>query len=140
MSTAHESSPRNVTGQGVVSKASSYSVDETLTRLEEGIRAKGLKVFAHIDHSGEAEQAGLKMQPAHVLIFGSPKAGTPLMIASPLLALDLPLKALVWQDEAGKVWVSYTSPDVLASRYAIPDELVKNIAGITALIDGALHG
>ena len=127
------------TPTGVVSKASPYSVAETLTRLEELVRARGLKVFAHIDHSGEAEQAGLKMQPAHVLVFGSPKAGTPLMVASPLLALDLPLKVLVWQDEGGKVWVSYTNPDFLASRYAIPQELVKNIAGITALIDGALQ-
>ena len=140
MSAAEEANPHTATtAQGVVSKASSYSVAETLTRLEEVVHTRGLKVFAHIDHSDEAEQAGLKMQPAHVLIFGSPKAGTPLMIASPLLALDLPLKALVWQDEAGKVWVSYTSPDVLASRYAIPDDLVKNIAGIAALIDGAVH-
>lgn len=140
MGAAEEVNPHTArTAQGVVSKASPYSVAETLTRLEETVRAKGLKVFAHIDHSGEAEQAGLRMQPAHVLIFGSPKAGTPLMIASPLLALDLPLKALVWQDGEGKVWVSYTSPDFLASRYAIPQELVKNIAGIAALIDGAVQ-
>jgi|SRR5579859_1031457 len=125
--------------QGIVTKASPSSVAETLARLETTVRSKGLTVFAHIDHSGEAEKVGLTMPPTHVLIFGSPRAGTPLMVASPLLALDLPLKALVWQDHDGKVWVSYTNTTYLASRYAIPDDLVKNIAGIDALIDSALQ-
>jgi uncharacterized protein (DUF302 family) len=123
--------------EGIVTKVSVYPVEETLRRLEALVQAKGLTVFAHVDHSGEAARAGLTMLPEHVLIFGSPTAGTPLMVASPLLALDLPLKALVWQDEAGSVWVSYTSPEYLARRYAVPGELVANIQGIAALVEGA---
>jgi uncharacterized protein (DUF302 family) len=102
------------------------------------VRSKGLAIFTLIDHSGEAEKVGLKMQEAKLLIFGSPKVGTPLMIASPLLALDLPLKALVWSDGSGKVWVSYNSVSYLADRYNLPSDLTKNIAGIDALIDSAL--
>src|SRR5712671_7870546 len=94
---------------GVVSQLSQFSVDDTRQRLEQVIRDRGLTLFAHFDHSGEAAKAGLTMPPAHVLIFGNPKAGTPLMIASPLVALDLPLKALIWQSEDGPVWVSTTS-------------------------------
>src|SRR2546421_11736685 len=92
--------------EGIVSRLSPFSVEETLERLQEAIRNRKLILFAHIDHSGEARRVGLTMQEAHVLIFGSPKAGTPLMIASPLLALDLPLKVLVWQGEDDLVWVS----------------------------------
>ena len=95
-------------------------------------------VFALIDHSGEAEKVGLKMQDAKLIMFGSPKAGTPLMIASPLLALDLPLKALVWKDNDGRVWVSYNSVSYLVNRYNLPSDLTKNIAGIDTLIDAAL--
>jgi uncharacterized protein (DUF302 family) len=124
--------------QGVVSKPSKYTVAETLQRLENVIQSKGLTVFARIDHSGEAERVGLRMQDAKLLIFGSPKAGTPLMIASPLLALDLPLKALVWKDKEGRVLVSYNSVAYLTNRYNLPVELTKNIAGIDALIEGAL--
>lgn len=125
--------------QGIVTKASPYSVAETLQRLEAVLREKGITVFALIDHSGEAERAGLKMQDAKLLIFGSPKAGTPLMVTSPLLALDLPLKALIWQNEDGRVWVSYNSTRYLASRHAIPDDLVQNIAGIDVLVASALQ-
>lgn len=125
--------------QGIVTKASPYGVRETLDRLEAAIRARGLEIFAHIDHGGNAARAGLTMQPAHVLIFGNPTAGTPLMVASPLLALDLPLKALIWQDREGRAWVSHNSTAYLADRYAIPSDLVKNIAGIDALIDAALQ-
>ena len=123
---------------GIVSKASSYSVPETLDRLENVIRAKGISIFTVIDHSGEAERVGLKMQEAKLLIFGSPKSGTPLMLASPLVALDLPLKALVWQDNDGRVWVSYNSVSYLANRHNLPRDLIKNIAGIDALTDSAL--
>jgi uncharacterized protein (DUF302 family) len=123
---------------GVITKPSSYSVEQTLQRLRASIESRNLKIFAQIDHSDEAQQAGLEMPPAHVLIFGGPKAGTPLMIASPLLALELPLKALVWQDAAGQVWISYESSDYLASRFAIPAELVQNIAGIDGVIAAAL--
>ena len=125
---------------GVITKPSSFSVEQTLERLRASVESRNLKIFAQIDHSDEAEQAGLEMPPAHVLIFGSPKSGTPLMLASPLLALELPLKALVWQDTAGQVWVSYDNSDYLASRFAIPPELVKNIAGIDGVIAAALQG
>ena len=125
--------------RGIVTKESSYpSVSETLQHLQEAVRQKGLKVFALVDHSGEAEHAGLEMQEAKLLIFGSPKAGTPLMVFSPLLALDLPLKALVWEDR-GQVRVSYNSTAYLAGRYALPDELAKNIVGIEGLIVEALR-
>ena len=124
--------------QGIVTKDSPYpSVSETLKRLEEAVREKGLETFAIVDHSGEAERVGLQMQETKLLIFGSPKAGTPLMVASPLLALDLPLKALVWEDR-GRVRVSYNATSYLAKRHDLPSELVKNIAGIDALIEGAL--
>jgi len=124
--------------QGVVTKPSKYTVAETLERLENVIRSKGLTVFARIDHSGEAERVGLRMQDAKLLIFGSPKAGTPLMIASPLLALDLPLKALIWKDKEGRVLVSYNSVTYLTDRYNLPGDLTKNIAGIDTLIESAL--
>jgi uncharacterized protein (DUF302 family) len=124
---------------GIITKTSAYSFDETLMRVVESIQAKGLTLFARIDHSVEAELAGLSMQPASVLIFGSPKAGTPLMVVSPLIALELPLKALVWQDSAGSVLVSYTDPMFLAERFALSDELRDNVAGSGALIESALR-
>lgn len=126
--------------EGIITKQSSFSVEETVTRLQEAISSRGLTLFAHINHSEEARRVGLKMQEAQVLIFGNPKGGTPLMIASPLLALDLPLKVLVWQSSDGSVWVSYTSVAYLAARYAIPQELTGNIAGIDGVVDSALHG
>jgi len=124
--------------EGVVTKPSSFTIAETLERLENVIRSKGLTIFALIDHSGEAERIGLRMQDAKLLIFGSPKAGTPLMIASPLLALDLPLKALVWKDKEGRIRVSYNSVPYLTDRYNLPVELTKNIAGVDALIESGL--
>ena len=123
-----------------MTRPSPFSVEETLARLQEAIRSRKLNLFAHIDHSREAKRVGLKMQEAHVLIFGNPKGGTPLMIASPLLALDLPLKALVWQSEDGRVWVSSTSAAYLGVRYALPQELIGNIAVVDALIEQALQG
>ena len=126
--------------EGIVTRPSPFSVEETLERLQEGIHNRKLTLFAHIDHSGEAKRVGLTMQEAHVLIFGNPKGGTPLMIASPLLALDLPLKALVWQSEDGRVWVSSTSSDYLRARFSIPQELIGNIAVVDALIEQALQG
>jgi uncharacterized protein (DUF302 family) len=121
--------------EGIISRLSPYSVEQTLERLETTIGSLNLTIFAHINHSGEAQQVGLNMQEAHVLIFGNPKAGTPLMIASPLLALDLPLKLLVWQGDDGRVWISYTSTDFLAARYSIPHELTGNIAGIKKVVE-----
>jgi uncharacterized protein (DUF302 family) len=126
--------------EGIVSRPSPFSVEETLERLQEAIHSRNLSLFAHIDHSGEAKRVGLKMQEAHVLIFGSPKAGTPLMIASPLLALDLPLKVLVWQSDDDRVWVSSTSVAYLKVRYSILQELIGNIAGVDALIEQTLQG
>ncbi len=105
---------------GLVHVASSHSVPETLKKLQTTIEARGLKIFALIDHSGEAEKAGLKMRPTELLLFGSPKAGTPLMTAAPTLAIDLPLKTLVWEDADGKVWVSYNSTEYLQQRHGIP--------------------
>jgi uncharacterized protein (DUF302 family) len=119
---------------GMVHLASPYSVTETLQRMESLLKAKGLEIFCCIDHSGEAEKAGLKMNSTHLLIFGSPKSGTPLMVASPTLAIDLPLKALVWEDAAAKVWVSYNSAEYLKERHNIPAELLNNIAGIAPLL------
>jgi len=124
--------------EGVVTKPSKYTVAETLERLENMIRSKGLTIFARIDHSGEAERVGLKMNDEKLLIFGSPKSGTPLMVVSPLLALDLPLKALVWKNNEGQVMVSYNSVTYLTNRYNLPDDLAKNIAGIDPVIESAL--
>jgi uncharacterized protein (DUF302 family) len=123
---------------GVVSRPSPCSVNDTLQQLEQVIRNRGLTLFAHFDHSKEAARAGLIMQPAHVLVFGNPKAGTPLMIASPLVALDLPLKILVWQDDRGQVWVSYNEPTFVAQRYNIPPDLGPVIAAVHGIVDAAL--
>ena len=124
---------------GMIHLTSPYSVPETLRRLESLLQARGLAIFARIDHSGEAEKAGLKMRPTQLLIFGSPKQGTPLMVASPTLAIDLPLKALAWEDASGKVWLSYNTPEYLKQRHKIPDELLKNISGVGALLQKALE-
>ena len=124
---------------GIASISSSHSVDATLAALKARIAEKGLTLFAHIDHSAGATQAGLQMQPAHLLIFGHAKAGTPLMVQRPLLALDLPLKALVWEDAEKKVWVSYNTPDFLVQRHELPASLSPNIAGVEPLIKAALQ-
>jgi len=125
--------------RGLLTKASPFgSVSETVERLRQALREKGLEEFVLIDHSGAAMGVGLAMQEAKLLIFGSPRAGTPLMVTSPLLALDLPLKALVWRGPEGGVLVSYNATSYLARRHGIPEYLVGNIAGIDALVDGAL--
>ncbi len=124
---------------GLVHLRSPYSVPETVKRLESVLQARNLTVFAVVDHSGEAEKVGLMMRPTQLIIFGSPKAGTPLMVASPTLAIDLPLKALVWEDADGKVWLSYNSPEYFKQRHNVPDELVKNIAGVGALLEKAVE-
>jgi uncharacterized protein (DUF302 family) len=126
-------------GTGLTHLPSPYSVADTLKRLESVIASKGLTIFARIDHSGEAAKVGLTMQPTELLLFGSPKSGTPLMIASPSLAIDLPLKALVWQDVEGAVWLSYNSPEYLQQRHTIPDALIKNIAGIRSICEEAVR-
>ncbi len=124
---------------GLVHLRSPYSVAETLRRLESVLKAKNLSVFARVDHSGEAAKVGLPMRPTQLIIFGSPTAGTPLMIASPTLAIDLPLKALAWEDAEGTVWLSYNRPDYLQRRHEIPDELMKNISGVGAVLEKAIE-
>ena len=118
---------------GIVNVPSSHSVSETVMRLETILAEKGVKIFALIDHSGEAGVAGMTMRPTKLLIFGSPKAGTPLMLASPSIAIDLPLKLLVWEDEQGKAWISYNSVEYLRDRHHLPAELTANIAIVAAL-------
>jgi uncharacterized protein (DUF302 family) len=124
---------------GMVHLSSPYSLPETLKRLESILQTYGLTVFGRVDHSGEAEKVGLKMRPAQLIIFGSPKAGTPLMVASPTLAIDLPLKALAWEDADGKVWLSYNSPEYLQQRHNVPESLIKNLAGVGALLVKAVE-
>ena len=123
---------------GMVHLESPHSFSETLDRLESALRARGIAEFARIDHSGEAAKVGLKMHPTQVVIFGSPKAGTPLMLAAPTLAIDLPLKALIWEDAGGKVWVSYNTAEYLKQRHGIPENLVANIAVIGPLLESVV--
>jgi len=123
---------------GIASILSPHSVEVTLSKLKALIESKGLNLFAHIDHAAGARLAGLQMQPAHVLIFGHAKAGTPLMIVSPLLALDLPLKVLVWEDSDKKVWVCYNTPEFLIERHSISPDLARNISGVEGLVKTAL--
>ncbi|PYQ49003.1 MAG: hypothetical protein DMF78_19755 [Acidobacteria bacterium] len=124
-------------GSGIIDVPSSHSVDETVRRLEEALRAKGVTLFALVDHDGEAKKAGLKMPPTRLLIFGSPKAGTPVMLAAPSIAIDLPLKILVWEDGQRRVWASYNSPAYLQERHGVPAELLPNLAAVEALAAGA---
>ena len=123
---------------GILSVASPYSVSDTLDRLEVILKAKGNNIFARIDQRREAERVRLDLRPTQLLIFGNPLAGTALMDASPSVALDLPLKALAWQDNDGKVWLSYNSPDYLRQRHHLSEELIERIAGIGLLINEAV--
>jgi uncharacterized protein (DUF302 family) len=124
---------------GIIHLPSPYSVPETFKRLESLVAGRGLPILARIDHSGDAAKVGLNMKPTQLLIFGNAKAGTPVMQASPTAALDLPLKALVWEDADGKVWLSYNSPEYLKQRHNIPDDLLKNISGIRAIAGDAVR-
>jgi len=123
--------------RGIIDKPSHRSVEQTVDRLKNILDSKGLTLFALVDHSGEAERVGMKMPPTKLLIFGNPTAGTPLMLAAPSVAIDLPLKILVWEDAEAKVWVSYNSPAYLEERHAIPHELLQNIAAVEALATAA---
>jgi uncharacterized protein (DUF302 family) len=118
---------------GIVTLQSHHSVDQTVARLRDLLQSKGVMLFALVDHSGEAEKVGLKMPPTKLLIFGSPKAGTPLMVAAPGIAIDLPLKILIAETPDGKVWVSYNSPAYLRERHNLPPELLPNIAIVEAI-------
>ncbi len=122
---------------GIVTLPGHLSVPETVEKVKTILASKNVALFAVIDHDGEAKKAGLTMRPAKLLIFGNPRAGTPVMVASPLSALDLPLKILVWEDAAGKVQVSYNSLSWLQQRHNIPDELLPNLAAIEGIAAGA---
>ncbi|MGA7409165.1 MAG: DUF302 domain-containing protein [Bryobacteraceae bacterium] len=117
----------------IMNVASRHSVDETVARFQSLLGSKGVKLFALIDHSGEAEKAGLHMPPTKLLIFGNPKGGTPLMLAAPSIAIDLPLKALVWEDPGGKVWISYNDPHYLQTRHQLPQGLSGPLGAVQAL-------
>jgi uncharacterized protein (DUF302 family) len=125
------------TGNGIVDTPSHRSVEQTVENLQGILETKGLTLFALIDHSGEAEKAGLKMRSTKLLIFGSPKGGTPVMLAAPSVAIDLPLKALVWEDEGGKVWISYNAAEYLKQRHNLPESLLPNISGIGSIVEAA---
>ena len=131
--TSKEASMTLGRGKGLIDTPSNYSVDQTVEKLKGILQAKGVTLFALVDHSGEAEKVGMKMPPTKLLIFGSPKAGTPLMLAAPSIAIDLPLKILVWEDAHGKAWVTYNSPAYLQERHGLPPELLQNIAVVEAL-------
>jgi uncharacterized protein (DUF302 family) len=122
---------------GMVNIPSHHSVEQIVEKLEKLLETKGIKLFALIDHSGEAEKAGIPMRPTKLLIFGNPKAGTPLMIASPSIAIDLPLKILIWKDASSQVWISYNAAQYLQARHSLPQELVANIAVVEALAANA---
>ena len=120
-------------GKGIIDTPSKHSVDQTVARLKALLEGKGITLFALVDHSGEAEKAAMRIRPTKLLIFGSPKAGTPVMLAAPTSAIDLPLKTLIWEDGQGKVWISYNSPEYLQARHGIPPELLQNIAVVATL-------
>ena len=124
-------------GKGIINTPSNHSVDQTVERLKGILQAKGVTLFALVDHSGEAEKVGMKMPPTKLLIFGSPKAGTPVMLTAPSIAIDLPLKVLVWEDSSGNVWISYNSPAYLQKRHSVPDEMMQNIALVETLAANA---
>ncbi len=125
--------------EGVVTKDSPRGVPETVARLLDLVNARGMKVFVVVDHSGEAERAGLQLRDTKLVVFGNPKGGTPAMVAAPLAALDLPLKVLVW-DDGGATKVSYTAPAVLAARYGLSEEQAAPLAGIEPLTDALIEG
>jgi uncharacterized protein (DUF302 family) len=121
------------TNKGIIDKPSNHSVEQTVEKLKNILQSNGVTLFALVDHSGEAEKVRMKMRSTKLLIFGSPKAGTPLMLAAPRSAIDFPLKILIWEDDHGKVWVSYNSPDYLKERHGLPQELLQNIAVVETL-------
>ena len=130
-------SPATASDSGVVRIASAHSVPETAARLEALLTERGVLIFARIDFSGDAARAGLELRPARMLIFGNPKAGTPLMQAEALAGLDLPLKALIFEDAAGKAWIAWNDPQYIVHRHALPATLAANLAAVVPLIERA---
>ncbi len=126
-----------MSAEGLITKEIPLSVADTVARLATVIAERGLTLFGVIDHSGEAHAVGLELRETKVVIFGNPRAGTPVMQATPLVALDLPLKVLIW-DDGGQTRLTYTAPAELASRYGIPGDLLPALAGIDAITDGVL--
>lgn len=122
---------------GIIDKQSNYTIDQTVEKIKVMLQAKGVTLFTMVDHSGEAEKVGMKMPNTKLLIFGNPKAGTPLMLAAPSIAIDLPLKILVWEDARGKVWMSYNSPEYLQKRHGLPPDLLQNISLVEAAAKAA---
>lgn len=127
------------TENGLINLATKHSVDETMQRLETLLSEHGVTIFARVDHSGEAAKIGLSMRPTKLLIFGSPKGGTALMQAAPTVAIDLPLKALFWEDPYGKVWLTYNDPQYLQKRHNFPAELLPNIAAVNGMFARAVE-
>jgi uncharacterized protein (DUF302 family) len=123
--------------EGIVNLPTHSSVDETIVRLQALLHEKGVKVFALIDHSGEAQRVGLEMRPTKLLVFGNPKAGTPLMLAAPSIAIDLPMKLLVWEDANGQVWISYNTPEYLQKRHGLPQNLAAALGAAEMLAENA---
>ena len=126
-------------GTDLVTKPSQYSVPETIDRIERAVTAKGMKIFVRIDHSGEAKKVGLAMRPTQLLIFGNPKGGTAFMVAKPTAAIDLPMKALAWEDEDGKVWLTYNSPELLHARHGVPAELTVQLDAVGKLLEATVE-
>ena len=124
---------------GITTVASPHSFRETISRFEKLLASKGVKIFATIDQAREAEFAGLSLRPTVLIVFGNPKAGTPVMAAAPTSALDLPLKVLIWQDDDAKVWISYNAPSYLQQRHNIPADLLPNLAVIDTLVAKAIE-
>ena len=122
-------------GGNLVTKSSKFSVPETIDRIEQTVKAKGMKIFARIDHGGEAKKAGLEMRPTELLIFGNPKGGTALMVAKPTAAIDLPMKALAWEDQDGKVWLTYNASSLLQERHGVPMGLAAQLEPVGKLLE-----
>jgi uncharacterized protein (DUF302 family) len=123
--------------EGIVNLPTHSSVDETVTHLQSMLQEKGVQIFALVDHSGEAKRVGIEMRPTKLLIFGNPKAGTPLMLAAPSIAIDLPMKLLVWEDASGQAWISYNTPEYLEKRHALPQNLAAALGAVEALAKNA---
>ena len=126
-------------GGNVVTKPSKYSVQDTIARIEKAVTEKGMKIFARIDHGGEAKNVGLDMKPTVLLIFGNPKGGTALMVARPTAAIDLPMKALAWEDQEGKVWLTYNALELLQERHGLPAELAAKLEPVGKLLEKAVE-
>ncbi len=130
--------PLSHAGGNIVTKPSQYSVSETIDRIEQAVTAKGMKLFARINHAREAKQVGLDMPPTELLIFGNPQGGTTLMLASPTVAIDLPMKALAWEDSSGRVWLTYNASHLFQERHGLPEEFSARLDGVGILLEQAV--